>query len=60
MIFSQRTFLEPTYLPEPTSAVGQLVDHTVRFSLCRRLWTVTERPQRLVTFETFDQSDEVK
>ena len=29
-----------------------------RFSLCRRLWTVTERPKRLVTFQTFDQADE--
>ena len=24
------------------------------------LWTVTERPQRLATFETFDESDEAK
>ena len=40
--------------------VGWLVGHTVRFLLCRRLWTVTERPQRLATFETFDQSDELR
>ena len=32
----------------------------IGFPFCQRLWTVTERPQRLVTFETFDQSDEAK
>ena len=36
--------------------VRRLVGHV----FCQRLWTVTERPQRLVTFQTFDQSDEAK
>ena len=31
--------------------------HIFGFPFCQRLWTVTERPQRRVTFETFDQSD---
>ena len=34
--------------------------HIFGFPFCQRLWTVTERPQRLVTFVTFDQSDEGK
>ena len=44
------------------SDVGWLVgpSHIFGFPFCQRLWTVTERPQRLVTFETFDQSDEAK
>ena len=37
------------------------VRHTFRLPFCQpRLWTITERPQRLVTFETFHQSDEAK
>ena len=44
----------------PGVLVGQLVGWSYCQTFTRRLWTVTERPQRLVTFETFDQSDETK
>ena len=36
------------------------VGDTFEFPFSQRFWTVTECPQRLVTFETFDQSDEAK
>ena len=36
--------------------VGLLVLPSI--TLCRRLWSVTEPSKRLVTFRTFDQSDE--
>ena len=35
------------------------VRHTFGFPFYQRFWTITERPQRLVTFGTFDQSDGV-
>ena len=45
-----------TYLPR---SVVWSVGHTYRFSLCRRLWTVTEYPQIRVTFQTSDHSDPI-
>ena len=38
--------------------VSPKVCHTFEFPFYHRLWTVKERRHRLVTFETFDQSDE--
>ena len=41
------------------SSIGDLVTHSLTHSLTvLLLLTYSERPQRLVTFETFDQSDE--
>ena len=49
--------LAPTHV---SPSVSPSVVDAFEFPFCQRLWTVTERPQRLVTFETFDQSDEAK
>ena len=52
---------EPGYNPhEEGYNLHEHVRHTFGFPFYQRFWTATERPQRLVTFETFDQSDEAK
>ena len=51
------TSISRTY---PGESVGSMLGWSVTLSLCRRLWTVTERPKRLVTLLTFDQSDEAR
>ena len=49
--------LAPTHV---SPLVRPSVGDTFEFPFYQHPWTVTERPQRLVTFETFDQSDEAK
>ena len=52
-------FLDTQVSLAPTH-VSPSVGDTFEFPFYQRFWTITERPQRLVTFETFDQSDEGK
>ena len=53
--------LAPTQWVVPMSDVSPSVGWShFRISILSASLGVTERPQRLVTFETFDQSDEVK
>ena len=41
------------------TSMNMSVRHTFGFPFYQRFWTATERPQRLVTFETFGQRGEM-
>ena len=58
--FAFRAFLDTQVSLAPTHIRCPSVGHTFGFPFCQRISTVTERPQRFVTFETFGQSDEGK
>ena len=59
MLLNLLSYILNQFLAVQNSSIGDLVTHWLTDSLTVLYWLrYKERPQRPVTFETFDQSDE--